>query len=98
MDMADAINIMTYATNCPDGAPGVAAWDLFRREDSDKIRKFLREEFDLDAIEDPIHKQRFYLDSDLRRKLYDKYEVFSFRVYQRAGEGIFIPAGCAHQV
>ncbi|KAJ7802811.1 hypothetical protein B0H14DRAFT_3154810 [Mycena olivaceomarginata] len=33
-----------------------------------------------------------------RRRLWAKYGVQSYRVYQRAGEAIFIPAGCAHQV
>ncbi|KZS95122.1 Clavaminate synthase-like protein [Sistotremastrum niveocremeum HHB9708] len=98
MDMADAVNVMTYATECPNGLTGVAAWDLFRREDSEKIRWFLRQEFGLDPIEDPIHKQRFYLDSELREKLYQQYGIISFRVYQQPGEAIFIPAGCAHQV
>jgi lysine-specific demethylase 3 len=45
MDMADALNIMTYTAPCPDGSPGCAAWDLFRAEDSEKIRSFLREKF-----------------------------------------------------
>lgn len=99
MDMADAVNLMTYATACPDGSPGGAVWDLFKREDSDKIRAFLREEFpDLDASEDPIHRQRFYLNSDLRRKLFERYCVLSIRVYQRPGDAIVIPAYCAHQV
>ncbi|KAJ7803966.1 hypothetical protein B0H14DRAFT_3883786 [Mycena olivaceomarginata] len=33
-----------------------------------------------------------------RRRLWAKYGVQSYRVYQRAGEAIFIPAGCTHQV
>jgi lysine-specific demethylase 3 len=38
MDIADAFNVMVYATDCEDGTPGYAVWDLFRAEDSDKIR------------------------------------------------------------
>ncbi|KZS87087.1 hypothetical protein SISNIDRAFT_391001, partial [Sistotremastrum niveocremeum HHB9708] len=91
-DMADAVEVMTYATDSSNSL------DLFRREDLDKIRRFLREEFDLDAIEDSIHKQRFYLDSELREKLYQRHNVSSFRVYRQPGKAIFIPAGCAHQV
>ena len=45
MDMADALNIMTYAALCPDGSPGCAVWDLFRAEDSDKLRAFLNKRF-----------------------------------------------------
>lgn len=125
MDMADALNVMLFASNCADGSPGYAVWDLYRVEDSDKIRDFLRKKFapgsatmasgtngqqqtqaekaaalqnQAIAVHDPIHSQQFYLDVELRRKLWEEYEVKSYRVYQRPGEGVFIPAGCAHQV
>jgi len=125
MDMADAFNVMVYATDCEDGTPGYAVWDLFRAEDSDKIRAFLRKRFtpgsvamnatvngqtqspsekaaalqlQAIAVHDPIHSQHFYLDVELRRELWEQYSVKSYRIYQRPGEGVFIPAGCAHQV
>jgi lysine-specific demethylase 3 len=98
MDMADAVNIMTYAADAPDGSPGCAAWDLFRAEDSDKLRKFLRKRFQGVFQHDPIHSQQVYLDSAARRELLKDYGVKSHRVYQRPGEAVFIPAGCAHQV
>lgn len=98
MDMADALNVMTFAALTPDGKPGTAAWDLFRAEDSDKIRHFLKKKFRGAFQHDPIHSQQFYLDADLRRELYEQYGVKSYRVYQKPGEAVFIPAGCAHQV
>ncbi|CAE7139566.1 unnamed protein product [Rhizoctonia solani] len=100
MDMADAVNIMMYASESPDGSPGVAAWDIFRASDSDKIRAYLRRNFKDRANEfrDPIHSQLFYLDSNHRKRLYDEEQVFSWRIYQRPGDAVFIPAGCAHQV
>lgn len=99
MDMADAVNIMTYTESSPDGSPGCAAWDLFRASDSDKIRAFLRQKFPKQsAVTDPIHSQQHYLDEVLRKELYDQFGVMSYRVYQRPGEAVFIPAGCAHQV
>ncbi|KAG6853504.1 hypothetical protein C0991_003699 [Blastosporella zonata] len=119
MDMADAINIMTYASLAPDGSPGCAAWDLFRPEDSDKLREYLAEyartHKDLKgnkeqtkgataaaAIDwrtnDPIHGQQFYLDEEMRASLYENTGVKSYRFYQRPGDAVFIPAGCAHQV
>ncbi|KAI0637942.1 Clavaminate synthase-like protein [Trametes polyzona] len=98
MDMADAINVMTYASPTPDGRPGCAAWDIFRAEDTSKLRKFLRKKFKGQYQHDPIHSQQFYLDSSLRQELYKDYNVFSHRIYQRPGEAVFIPAGCAHQV
>lgn len=63
--------------------PGCAVWDLFRAEDADKIRQFLKEKYGGKvAFTDPIHSQIFYLDADLRRELADQYGVVSFRVYQ----------------
>lgn len=98
MDMADALNVMTYASPCPDGSPGCAAWDLFRAEDSAKIRTFLKAKFPGSIPTDPIHGQQVYLDEVMRKELADEQGVFSYRVYQRPGEAVFIPAGCAHQV
>lgn len=100
MDMADAVNIMMYSSDCADGSSGVAAWDIFRACDSDKIRSYLRRHFEHKSTEyrDPIHSQLFYLDSDHRRRLYEEEKVYSWRIYQKPGEAVFIPAGCAHQV
>ena len=83
MDVADAINIMLYASPRPDGQPGCAVWDLFKAEDADTIREFLKAKFGGKVLfTDPIHSQVFYLDSELRKELEEKYGVVSFRVYQ----------------
>ncbi|KAG9027471.1 hypothetical protein FRB95_007741 [Tulasnella sp. JGI-2019a] len=97
MDMADAINIMLYASPRQDGSPGTAVWDLFRAEDAAALRKFLYDKYG--AINtDPIHSQFYYLDADLRKELFEQEGVTSWRVYQKPGDAVFIPAGCAHQV
>ena len=98
MDMADAVNIMLYSEKRPDGGEGMAAWDIFRSEDSTKIRRFLRKHFKGQFTNDPIHSQIFYLDIHMRRQLFEESGVSSWRLYQRPGEAVFIPAGCAHQV
>ncbi|KAK4684539.1 hypothetical protein P7C73_g5636, partial [Tremellales sp. Uapishka_1] len=100
MDIADAFNVMLYASPCLDGQPGCAVWDLFRAEDADTIRKFLKSKFDGGPLKftDPIHSQLFYLDAALRKELWERHSVASWRVYQYPGQGVFIPAGCAHQV
>ncbi|KII96060.1 hypothetical protein PLICRDRAFT_35026 [Plicaturopsis crispa FD-325 SS-3] len=98
MDMADALNIMTFASPTPSGQPGCAAWDLYRADDSDKIRQFLRKRFKGSYQHDPIHSQQFYMDEDMRQQLFEDYGVKSYRVYQRPGDAVFIPAGSAHQV
>ncbi|KAF9229918.1 hypothetical protein BU15DRAFT_29545, partial [Melanogaster broomeanus] len=75
MDMADVLNIMTYAASTPDGKPGSAVWDLFRACDADKLRTFLRGKFKGSYQHDPIHSQQFYLDSTLRKELFDMYGI-----------------------
>lgn len=86
MDVADAINIMLYASPRPDGQPGCAVWDLFRAEDAPKLRKFLEKKFGGPKAKlkftDPIHSQLFYLHADLRKELLRKHGVVSWRVYQ----------------
>ena len=76
MDMADALNVMLHASSCEDGSEGYAVRDLFRAEDSDKIRSFLKKHLGFGPPPPPG----------------------SYRVYQRPGNGVFIPAGCVHQV
>lgn len=98
LDMADAVNVMLYAAPTPKGEPGCAAWDLFKAEDAGKIRKFLKRKFKGQFQHDPIHSQQFYLDATLRKELYEEFGVKSYRIYQKPGEAVFIPAGCAHQV
>jgi hypothetical protein len=83
MDVADAINIMLYASPRPDSQPGCAVWDLYRAEDADAIRGFLRRRFSTThKFTDPIHSQHFYLDASLRRELWEEEKVVGWRVYQ----------------
>ena len=98
LDMADAINIMTYASPRADGRPGGAAWDIFKAGDTAALRRFLHSKFADKYHGDPIHAQKFYLDATLRAELYRDYGVVSHRIFQKPGEVVFIPAGCAHQV
>jgi len=98
MDMADGVNIMVHAEPRADGSPGVAAWDLFRTEDADRLRRFLKRRFGANGQHDPILSQQYYLDAAMRKELFDDHGIRSHRVYQRPGEAVFIPAGCAHQV
>lgn len=97
MDMADAVNVMLHASPRKDGSPGCAVWDIYRAEDAKKIRHFLHEKFGFSKT-DPIHSQHYYLDSVLRKELFEKEGVKSWRIYQKPGQAVFIPAGCAHQV
>lgn len=100
MDMANAVNLMTWSST-PDaasGKPGMAVWDVYHATHSQAIRSYLREKHNLEATYDPIHAQEFYLDAQCRRELFQKHGVRSWRIYQRPGDAVFVPAGCAHQV
>jgi [histone H3]-dimethyl-L-lysine9 demethylase len=97
MDMADAVNVMLYCAPTPDGKPGGALWDIYDASDAGKIRDFLKGKFKGMFQNDPIHSQMFYLDGDLRKELYEAHGVKSYRIYQKPGDVVFIPAGCAHQ-
>lgn len=99
MDMADAVNIMMYAAKREDGSDGYAVWNIYRAMDSKLIREFLDEHFP-SASEglDPIHSQVHFLDVALRKQLFEEKGVGSYRIMQKPGEAVFIPAGCAHQV
>jgi lysine-specific demethylase 3 len=68
----------------PQSQTGCAVWDIYRAEDTDKIRIFLKKKFQKHktAFTDPIHSQMFYLDAELRKELWDKMGVASFRIYQ----------------
>jgi lysine-specific demethylase 3 len=98
MDMSDAINIMAYASDTVAGGPGYAIWDIFKASDAQELRMFMRRKLDIKSTLDPIHTQRWYLDSNTLDELHQETGIKSYRLYQRPGEAVFIPAGCAHQV
>jgi len=99
MDVADAVNVMLYASprrlpghppNNNDTAqsttacePGCAVWDLYRAEDAPLIRSFLTSKFGhREKFTDPIHSQLFYLDAGLRKEMFERTGVVSWRIYQ----------------
>jgi JmjC domain, hydroxylase len=97
LDVTDALNIMAWAADVPDGKPGYSIWDLFSAADTPNLRLFLREEGFL-GPGDAIHSQCMYLGPKVLERLAAKYNVRPFRVIQSSGDAIFIPAGCPHQV
>ncbi|KAI0689322.1 hypothetical protein C8T65DRAFT_588767 [Cerioporus squamosus] len=99
LDVADAVNIMTYAGMTSTGTSGFATWHIFRRDDRTAIRKYLtRRKRRSRKAGDPIHNQDTYLTPGMLQKLGEEYGVQPYVVQQYPGDAVFIPAGCPHQV
>uniref|UniRef100_W5MTG7 Lysine-specific demethylase n=1 Tax=Lepisosteus oculatus TaxID=7918 RepID=W5MTG7_LEPOC len=82
--------------------PG-ALWHIYAAKDAEKIRELLRKVGEEQGQEnppdhDPIHDQSWYLDQELRRRLYEEYGVQGWAIVQFLGDAVFIPAGAPHQV
>ncbi|CAO1340786.1 unnamed protein product, partial [Diamesa hyperborea] len=82
--------------------PG-ALWHIFAATDADKIRDFLisvanERGFQIDKDHDVIHDQNWYLDGELRQRLYTEYGVKGYAIVQCLGDCIILPAGTPHQV
>ncbi|KAA1111415.1 hypothetical protein PGTUg99_007863 [Puccinia graminis f. sp. tritici] len=106
MDVADAVNIQTYAKL--GDSEGCALWHLYHAKDSQALREFLyQHQADLyktpveevkRRLDDPIHTTRIYINAEMRKTLREKYGVKGWEVKQKPGEAVFIPAYTAHQV
>ncbi|KAI8319059.1 hypothetical protein GQ54DRAFT_265969 [Martensiomyces pterosporus] len=109
-DMADAVNIMAYASKDFLRKNGIelaaAVWDIYPPEALKNLREYI---YSLDGIAgsldpsygDAIHNQATFLTRPHRKQLYDAYGDAGgrcYRVYQNPGDAVFVPAGCAHQV
>ena len=84
-----------------------AVWDIWAADDEPALTAFLwriaaEESGDEKARQEvghPIHDANVYLTANLRkRRLWEEEGVRGYRFVQRAGEAVFIPAGCPHQV
>jgi len=98
LDLTDALNLMVWAANCPDGKPSDAAWDIFPPWASPFLRKYFREHCAFTGPDDPIHAQCFYMTPTMLDRFADEYNIRPYRIYQHPGQCVIIPAGCAHQV
>ena len=91
------------------GAVPGALWHLFAAKDCDTLRNFLNsrnlkdqrisvKDAAIRSSVDPIHDQVWYLDDSLLEDLRSQTNVVPYTIIQFEGDGIFIPAGFAHQV
>lgn len=104
MDITDAINISVYMEGrgeesewWKDGQGPHALWLLWRRDDIEPLRQFLREYFGLDPNIDPINS------GDLRitpRMLegFKSHKIEPYIIRQGVGQAVVIPALTPHYV
>lgn len=95
LDVTDALNNMVWSA---DPSSPAALWHIFPADSIDTLRMFLRETIPGMQYRDPVHAQSIYLSQAMLTELASRYNVHAWTVYQRVGDVVFIPAGCAHQV
>ena len=59
---------------------------------------FLRNTGLYTGAEDPIHAQQIFLTNEMIQEFTARHKFPIWRIHQRLGDAIFVPAGCAHQV
>nr|XP_008103206.1 PREDICTED: lysine-specific demethylase 3B isoform X1 [Anolis carolinensis] len=102
IDEGDADDVTKQRIHEAKEKPG-ALWHIYAAKDAEKIRELLRKVGEEQGQEnppdhDPIHDQSWYLDQNLRKRLYEEYGVQGWAIVQFLGDAVFIPAGAPHQV
>jgi hypothetical protein len=98
LDLTDAINIMIWAANLPDGKPGYTIWHIFAAADLPLLLLFFIEEGVFMRMGNSVHSQTICITPALLWHLSDKYGIRPYVINQYVSQAIYIPAGCAHQV
>ena len=97
LDVTDAVNLMVWSAL---GDAPAATWHIFPRADALKLSNAVdvlkgREPANNTRL---IHSHSVYLSPDDLHWLHSRYNIRPWVVEQRAGDMVFIPAGCPHQV
>ena len=98
LDLTDAVNIELWAANFLDGTPGYAIWHIFAADALPVLRPFFIEEGIFKGFGDSVHSQVICMTPSMLERLFDKHGIRPYAIRQYAGQAVYIPAGCAHQV
>ena len=98
LDLTDAVNIMIWAANLPDGKPGYPIWHIFAAADLPLLCLFFIEEGVFMRMGNSVYSQTICITPALLQRLSDKYGIRPYVINQYVGQAVYIPAGCAHQV
>ncbi|KAI0689523.1 hypothetical protein C8T65DRAFT_588583 [Cerioporus squamosus] len=102
LDVTCAINILPWTSSGDPEATG-AEWYIFDPHDLEQLRTYLRSKRPPDVklgsgdIEDPLHAQQTFIDEQMLGELASR-GIRPYKIQQRLGDAVFIPAGAAHQV
>ncbi|GJJ71918.1 hypothetical protein EMPS_04275 [Entomortierella parvispora] len=111
-ELADKIYICTYTQAIELGdavSPSqlrelddstAVVWDIFRPEDRPELAHFIAtvlKPYDNADDQDPFSCEQFFFNMRSLRQLDTRHNVRPYRVYQRAGEAVMIPAGSVRQ-
>ena len=96
IDMTDAINILTWTLGPPSDDDAI--WDIVPYPALPALRDFIQKRGLYAGVGDPIHAQMIFLTDEVIQQFTDQHNFPIWRIRQRLGDAVFIPAGCAHQV
>ena len=96
IDVTDAINVLTWTSGPP--SDGAAIWDIVPYPALPTLREFIRNRGLYTSAGDPIHAQAIFLTNEMIQQFTAQHKFPIWRIHQRLGDAVFIPAGCAHQV
>ena len=96
VDVTDAVNILTWTSGTPSDS--AAIWDIVPYSALPTLREFIKICGLFQGAGDPIHAQAIFLTDETIQKFTAQHKFPIWRIHQRLGDAVFIPAGCAHQV
>ncbi|KAI1785486.1 hypothetical protein LXA43DRAFT_899759 [Ganoderma leucocontextum] len=96
IDVTDAINILVWSSGTPSDS--AAIWDIIPFEALRALREFIQDKGLYTGAGDPIHAQAIFLTDEMIQQFTTHSKFPVWRIHQRLGDAVFIPAGCAHQV